>query len=409
MFLGSSNLEPLNSRVPRSAVRLTAKGATVGILAVLFWVLGLWLSNKPLFLLAYTSVLGLGGAVLACGRKPSVEAQRDDLPPRLVEGTTYRSRFSVVATRRIASIELQELGEASLGVVGIVRAASLTPNRPLSASIRLVAQTRGRKRLGPLIARRFDPFGLVCKTWELLDSVELIVHPKTFVVGDRVVARAWEDPPIRPPFSASWPTGFELYGFRDYVVGDDTRRIDWRASARSQSSDGLPRILVRESEQGICDRVRIVIDTRGRGELLESTVRFGASLALKHLLEGSEISVSDGRGVVAKRVRGSRRRMELLDAFSDIEFCDKGLNLEAIGRSHGQVHQVVVATDLTNDEAARLRLLSSTGTHVLLVLIVSDETDPAVFSRAAKTGCAIGEVHSLTSSTVDFKTAGASR
>ena len=49
---------------------------------------------------------------------------------------------------------------------------------------------------------------------------------------------------------------------RDYVPGDDPRRIVWRATARTLDPvSGTGRYLVRESEQGITDRVLLLIDT----------------------------------------------------------------------------------------------------------------------------------------------------
>ena len=38
---------------------------------------------------------------------------------------------------------------------------------------------------------------------------EVIVHPSTENVQDRPLTRQWEDPPIRPPRSKPWPSGFD--------------------------------------------------------------------------------------------------------------------------------------------------------------------------------------------------------
>jgi hypothetical protein len=81
------------------------------------------------------------------------------------------------------------------------------------------------------------------------------VHPRVEQVSDRPLSRQFEDPPIRPPVSKPWPSGFEFYGMREYVPGDDLRRIVWRASARTG------KVMVREAEQGITDHVTVVLDT----------------------------------------------------------------------------------------------------------------------------------------------------
>ena len=93
---------------------------------------------------------------------------------------------------------------------------------------RLRAGRRGVFDVGPLVAEWSDPFGLTRHRVQLLEPASLIVHPSTEPVTDRVVSREWEDPPLRPPVSKPWPTGFEFYGMREYASGDDPRRIVWR-------------------------------------------------------------------------------------------------------------------------------------------------------------------------------------
>ena len=111
-------------------------------------------------------------------------------------------------------------------------------------------------------------------------------------------SREWEDPPIRPPVSQPWPTGFEFYGMRDYVDGDDPRRIVWRKTAQMLDEHGNGRYLVRESEQGITDRVNLFLDTDAEfhspgdpSETFELAVRVAASLGARHLNDGFSVSV----------------------------------------------------------------------------------------------------------------------
>src|SRR5205085_8274524 len=117
---------------------------------------------------------------------------------------------------------------------------------------------RGVYQVGPLYAEWTDPLGLARHEQLLLKADEVLVHPNTELIFDRPLTRMWEDPPIRPPVSKPWPQGFEFYGMRDYVPGDDPRRIVWTAMARTG------KYLVRESEQGITDRVTLVLDNERR-------------------------------------------------------------------------------------------------------------------------------------------------
>ena len=131
---------------------------------------------------------------------------------------------------------------------------------------------RGVYQVGPLVAVAGDPLGLSRRETLVAEPFELLVHPRVELVSDRPLTRQFEDPPIRPPVSKPWPSGLEFYGMREYVPGDDLRRIVWRATARTG------KIMVREAEQGITDHITIILDTdRGShsrdGEGLSGVVR----------------------------------------------------------------------------------------------------------------------------------------
>ena len=136
----------------------------------------------------------------------------------------------------------------------------------VSHKLHLRCARRGVYEIGPLVAITSDPLGLMQRENEVAPTFELLVHPRIEEVSDRPLTRQFEDPPIRPPVSKPFPTGFEFYGMRDYKPGDDLRRIVWRASAR------MGKLMVREAEQGITDRITIILDTdRGRTAATAST------------------------------------------------------------------------------------------------------------------------------------------
>ena len=151
---------------------------------------------------------------------------------------------------------------------------------------------RGVYEVGPLVAVAGDPLGLTHRETVVAEPFELLVHPRIELVSDRPLTRQFEDPPIRPPVSKPWPSGLEFYGMREYVPGDDLRRIVWRATARTG------KVMVREAEQGITDHITIILDTdrgahsrdgEGLSESFETGVRAAASLGVRHLREGYEV------------------------------------------------------------------------------------------------------------------------
>src|SRR3954451_5051645 len=86
---------------------------------------------------------------------------------------------------------------------------------------------------------------------------------------------------------------------RPYVPGDDVRNIVWRAFARTRE------LLVREAEQGISDKVIVLLDDDRRhhssglvSESFEEGVRAAASIGVHHLNAGYAVSLEmNGRKV----------------------------------------------------------------------------------------------------------------
>jgi len=222
-------------------------------------------------------------------------------------------------------------------------------------------------------------------------------------VQDRIVTREWEDPPVRPPFSKPWPSGFEFYGMRDYVAGDDPRRIVWRAVARAGEIEGSDiRLLVREAEQGITDRVSIILDTDARkhspgdpSETFETAVRLGASLGARHLDDGFAVTFQTNSRRAFDALRGRSQRVRFLDEMARLQ-PEKATLADAIDRlvtePRRDVHTVLIAPDLDEATGARLRVLVQRGISLTVALVLSDDADPTAVHRAAALGCTVVEI-----------------
>jgi len=225
------------------------------------------------------------------------------------------------------------------------------------------------------------------------EPFELLVHPRVDLVSDRPLTRQFEDPPMRPPVSKPWPSGLEFYGMREYVPGDDLRRIVWRASARTG------KIMVREAEQGITDKITLILDTdrgshsrdgEGLSESFEAGIRAAASLGVRHLREGYEVRVETNAGPLTRTLRGADRQLVLLDALAKLEMSREPL--ESVIRrllSNGQrdAHNILITPKLGAHEAARLQLLLKTGVSILVVALLWDEENADTVGIAASLGC----------------------
>ena len=343
-----------------------------------------------------------GASWLLGRRKLAVVAGRTDLPSRVNQGQQVRVELSLEAQRRISTIVLEEELRDPLGNPIRVPIPLLARGKEVLHPYTFSPKRRGVYPVGPLVAEWSDPFGLTKRREVLAEATEIIVHPSTELVHDRVTQREWEDPPIRPPMSKPWPTGFEFYGMRDYVSGDDPRRIIWRKTAQYLDENGQGRYLVKESEQGITDRVNLMLDTE-RGlhspgdpsATFEMAVRCVASVAAKHLNDGFSVSIDANSRRVVSRLRGRGNRILLLDEMAKLELEDVPFTqtLERLLVDPGrQSHNVIITPHLEQKTAARLRLLLNRGLSILVVHLVWEDTDPISLHRAGVLGTNVVEV-----------------
>lgn len=375
---------------------VTPSGLILAAVAVAAWILGYTIAGRPMYLLAYgiTAALVL---VLLAGRRPlPLTGARSGLRARLMEGEQVEVAVALTAGRRLSNIVLEERLPALLGDPARVAIGEVEPGDTVDHAYPLTAWRRGAYQVGPLVARWGDPFGLSERRLVLADPYDLIVHPRVEPVTDRPLTRLWEDPPKRPPVSRPWPTGLEFYGMRDYRRGDDIRRIVWRAYARTG------RLMVREAEQGITDKVVIVLDqdvrTHSRGAVsdsFEAGVRVAASLGVHHLREGYGVTLEGTAGRLCGPVRAGQARIELLDSLSRVERAPAPLApaLTGLVRTIPADAHVAVITPLLNAEAAAsLRLLTSRGRSVIVAALMWTEDAVDTLGTASTLGVTVVEV-----------------
>lgn len=382
---------------------ITPSGLTLLAFCLVGFGVGRMLGSRAMYLLVYGALATLGLAWLLGRRSLSVEVERSELPSRVREGQLVDATLEVRAKRRLTTVILEEELPQGFGSPRRVAVPVLAANDGLAHSYTFVPRLRGIYEIGPLVAEWSDPFGLTKRRETLLEAVEIIVHPTVEPVRDRIVSRAWEDPPIRPPVSKPWPTGFEFYGMRDYVPGDDPRRIVWRAAARTldPTLDDI-RYLVWEAEQGITDEINLVLDTGRsvhtpgtRSATFETAVRTAASLGMLHLDSGFSVDLHRNSGPDVENLRGRRKQVVLLDHLAEVEREDVPLRtgLERLFlRHHRSRHNVIITPHLDRPTAAHLRLLLEGGTSILLVLVVHEDSDPMSAHRAGGLGCNVVEI-----------------
>jgi uncharacterized protein (DUF58 family) len=172
---------------------------------------------------------------------------------------------------------------------------------------------RGHYNIGPLVARVQDPFGFYLVEKRSEEEILSIMPRPERIRGAE----------LRPRHLGPWPgmiharirgPGTEFYSMRDYVSGDDPKRINWKASAKQG------RLVINEMEAERVTDVMIVLDTdvsfyeSAEAELFERGVRAAASMASLLLKQGNRVGLilqGEERGVIQPRF-GKRHERNIL-------------------------------------------------------------------------------------------------
>ena len=396
--MGPGSLRRLGAALERK-LGLTRSGQLAIIAGVGAWIFGRVLAGPSMYMPGYGAILLVIAAVFMAPRNLKLAGVREGLYPRVQEGDRLDVVLKLTAGKRLSTFMLEERLPERLGRTVRVPITSLSSGAEIEHSYTLRAQRRGVYEVGPLVAVAGDSLGLAQRETVVAKHFELLVHPRVEIVSDRPLTRHFEDPPIRPPVSRPWPSGMEFYGMREYVRGDDPRRIVWRASARTG------KIMVRENEQGITDKITIILDTNrthhsregdGLSESFETGVRAAASLAVRHLREGYEMKVLTNDGWLTRAMRGAKEQQPMLDAFARVDMGRTPLGAsirQLLATGQRDAHNILITPHLGQHEAANLKLLLRTGVSVLVVGLIWDEDNTDVLGTAAALGCQVVGLH----------------
>lgn len=167
------------------------------------------------------------------------------------------------------------------GLAGSARFAlhGIEPGGRRSTSFVLRASRRGSYRVGPLQVSFVDPFSLARVRWAALAEASFLVHPRVETLGtprDSGERRSLTSSARRQPTGAR---GEDFYTLRDYVEGDDLRKIHWPATAKRG------RYMIRQEETPWHTRATIVLDDRaevhgGFGDVSSFERAVGAAASL---------------------------------------------------------------------------------------------------------------------------------
>jgi uncharacterized protein (DUF58 family) len=243
------------ARALRSRVGLTGRGWTFLACGAALVGLGLVRGLAPAVQFgALVGLLPVAAAVLTRGPRSSLELARLLSARELASGSMLKVTVSVRGRfPRGRSLLLEDLADPELG--GAHRFALNASGHAISRPhYRVRVGARGVHRLGPMRIHVVDRYGMVHRVRSIGGRDEILVSPAVVPLDPVVLG------------GASVGSGSGHLGAlgaatddvipREYRPGDEVRRIDWKASARTGG------LMVRSEESPWRSAVTIVLDMR---------------------------------------------------------------------------------------------------------------------------------------------------
>jgi len=290
----------------------TRAGIATGLTAVVALVAGRVFGIFELYILAAAML-----ALVACAclwvflNWRSLRVSRLVSPSRLHAGTTSTVTLNLFNDRMIPTPVARITDE----VQGAVRADAHVPpikrSSTTRASYRVPTETRGRIEIGPMKTRVTDPFGLASSTRTSAPDASLLVLPRIDVIapppqpgGD--MAMQLDRSPNRVGAS-----GDDFSSLRDYVMGDDLRKVHWPSSAR------VGELVVRNEHVPEHGSSLILLDVRASSadpETFEDMVSAAASIVVACRDRGDQVRfvTTDGVDHVADSAKSCDAILDLL-------------------------------------------------------------------------------------------------
>ena len=260
-------------------------------------------------------------ATLTAGRaRLGVHADRRLVPPRTPVGSASEVRLTLRGRGRLGTggLLLSDGVPVVLGGQPRFVVERLPRQSPVQLRYPLQPTQRGVHRVGPLVARVTDPFGLAEFDRELAAYSRLVVTP---VVVPLTGMPAGGGLGSGEQGAGRWRAGQgeDDVVVRDYRQGDDLRRVHWRSTARCDEL--MVRVEERPWRGGAC----VLLDSRagahrggGPAASLEYAVSLAASVWLHLQRHGwrVQLATAGGRVLVSSGETGGHSADVLLDALA---------------------------------------------------------------------------------------------
>ncbi|MEU7952556.1 DUF58 domain-containing protein [Micromonospora chalcea] len=263
---------------------ITARGIGLLVAALVLLGVGFRYAYPELTVLGAAAGVAVGYGVVNAAWRPRLSVARRADPDRVARGEPAAMELTVRNTGRLraANLVAEDRCAGALVPVPLLR---LRPGRDTVVRYDVPTHRRGVVPVGPLRVVRRDPLGLVALARGYGGTVPVWVHPRIHPLS-AVPTGAGRSLDGR---TDSVPHGSITFdSLREYVVGDELRRVHWRTSAR------VGELMVRENVDTSLPRLVVVLDNRasahpgrvgGVAESFESACEAAASVVAASVRE----------------------------------------------------------------------------------------------------------------------------
>ena len=369
---------------------LTPSGYGVLVVGVAASVLGWGWGYREGVVLGVACLLAVVTALAWTTRRPSIQARREVVPGKVARGDSAQGRVSLTNNGGRALRGLRAEDHVARIAVPPVYLPTVGPGAEIRARYDLPTHRRGRVEIGPMDLVRGDPLGLTRRARQYGGLETLIVRPRTIALNALPAGRTHH---LEGPTSDTADEGtLTFHSLREYVMGDDLRRVHWKSTARTGT------MMVRRLKDVSLPQTTLVLDTNPaaygdgldadeRGQAFEVAVDIVASIASSVTRNNFPLTVLTGGGPMPGVLGEHRRQEHWLDLLAEVwPQADHSLAdaFDAVERQRGGDALIVVTGGTDTLGLQRLDRVQSGFDRALLVRVAPVPT------RGAPTGTGAG-------------------
>ncbi len=243
-----------------------------------------------LALLGAAAAISVGCAVVFACWRPRLDVERVADPDRVARGEAARMRLTIHNRSRVRAASLIATDRCGRTVMA-VPLLRLRPGQDTVVDYAVPTNRRGVIHVGPLRVTRSDPLSLITLARTYGASVAVRVHPRIHRLSavPAGMARSLDGVIDKVPQGT-----ITFDSLREYVVGDELRRVHWRSSAK------VGELMVREQLDTAEPTIVVLLDDRARAhpqvhdgiaETFESACEAAASIVAAAVREGLPVSL----------------------------------------------------------------------------------------------------------------------